>query len=95
MNATWIFMTDPLRELAKASAAIERATLNRDAAIAMAFQLLDEYRPALAQALVAHFGDRRRAARWMCLHQESFAGRNAYDMLVKGEDDRVWAEILH
>lgn len=88
-------MANPLREIAKAAAAIERTTLNREAAMAMAFQVLHEHRPVLVQFSIEYFGDRRRAARWMCLHQQAFEGKSAYDILASGADDRVWGALLH
>ncbi|RUL78993.1 hypothetical protein [Dyella choica] len=58
-----------------------------------AFDAFQKRHPALAQALIEHLGDGRKAARWMCLHQRAFDGKNAYDILIEGHDDLVWDEI--
>jgi len=72
---------------------IDDATAERETAIANAFELLQGRKPDLPQILIEMFGDCRRAARWMCLHQRALDGRRAYELLVEGNDDLVWDEM--
>jgi alpha-glucosidase (family GH31 glycosyl hydrolase) len=76
-----------------ANAAIEKATSNRETAIASAFLIFQCYKPLLAEALLESLRDERKAARWMCLHQRVFNGKNAYQILAEGDDDLVWDEM--
>jgi hypothetical protein len=29
----------------------------------------------------------------MCLHQRAFGGKSAYEVLVEGDEDRIWDEM--
>jgi hypothetical protein len=65
----------------------------RDAIIMDAFAALEERYALLAQMLIAHFGGRSKAAKWMSWHQPFFEGRTGYDVIVAGEVDVVWDKV--
>jgi hypothetical protein len=75
--------------------ATELAQINalRDDVMERAFIMLEQRHATLAAMLVQSLGDRQRAVRWMCRHQNAFGGRTAYELLVDGEEDAVWDEI--
>ncbi|WP_267220960.1 antitoxin Xre/MbcA/ParS toxin-binding domain-containing protein [Dyella silvae] len=75
--------------------ATELAQINaqRDDVMERAFVMLELRQGTLATMLVQSLGDRQRAVRWMCRHQNAFAGRTAYELLADGEEDTVWDEI--
>lgn len=75
--------------------ASELANINalRDDLMERAFVALEQRHPTLAAMLVQSLGDRSRAVRWMCRHQNAFGGRAAYQLLADGEEDAVWDEI--
>jgi hypothetical protein len=75
--------------------ATELAQINaqRDDVMERAFVMLQQRHSTLATMLVQSLGDRQRAVRWMCRHQNAFAGRTAYELLADGEEDSVWDEI--
>jgi hypothetical protein len=65
----------------------------RDDVMERAFSVLEQRHATLAAMLVQSLGDRQRAVRWMCRHQQAFDGRTAYELLADGEQDAVWDEI--
>jgi hypothetical protein len=65
----------------------------REKVIADAFDTLENTHTLLAQMLLIHVGDRRKAAHWMCSRQSVFDGRNGYDLLAEGDSEKVWDEI--
>lgn len=65
----------------------------RDEVMERAFIALEQRYSTLASMLVQSLGDRQRAVRWMCRHQNAFSGRTAYELLSDGEEDTVWDEI--
>ena len=75
--------------------ATELAQINilRDGVMERAFGMLEQRHAMLATMLVQSLGDRQRAVRWMCRHQNAFGGRTAYELLADGEEDGVWDEI--
>lgn len=75
--------------------ATELAQINaqRDDVMERAFVMLQQRYSTLATMLVQSLGDRQRAVRWMCRHQNAFGGRTAYELLADGEEDTVWDEI--
>lgn len=75
--------------------ATELAQINtlRDDVMERAFVMLEQRHATLATMLVQSLGDRHRAVRWMCRHQQAFDGRSAYELIADGEDDTVWDEI--
>ncbi|MET3650348.1 antitoxin Xre/MbcA/ParS toxin-binding domain-containing protein [Dyella japonica] len=75
--------------------ATELAQINalRDDVMERAFIMLEQRHDTLAAMLVQSLGDRQRAVRWMCRHQNAFDGRTAYELLADGEADTVWDEI--
>lgn len=86
-------MSNTQSTIEQANEAIEKATLCRDMAITSAFVTLQNRKPLLAEALLDSLNDCRKAARWMCLHQRAFNGKNAYQVLAEGDDDLVWDEM--
>ncbi|TCI11395.1 DUF2384 domain-containing protein [Dyella soli] len=75
--------------------ATELAQINtlREDVMERAFGMLEQRYATLATMLVQSLGDRQRAVRWMCRHQNAFGGRTAYELLADGEEDGVWDEI--
>ncbi|PXV60499.1 Protein of unknown function [Dyella jiangningensis] len=75
--------------------ATELAQINalRDDVMERAFVVLEQRHATLASMLVQSLGERQRAVRWMCRHQNAFGGRTAYELLADGEEDAVWDEI--
>jgi hypothetical protein len=61
----------------------------REEVVMNAFAALEERHALLAEMLVAHFGSRSKAARWMCSHQHSFEGGTGDDVIVAGDMDMV------
>jgi hypothetical protein len=77
----------------RVSSELERLHLMREKVIADAFDALENTYASLAQILLMHAGDRRKAAGWMCLRQSAFDGRNGYDVLAEGDSAKVWDQI--
>jgi Protein of unknown function (DUF2384) len=73
----------------------ELAQINtlRDDVMERAFGMLEQRHATLATMLVQSLGDRQRAVRWMCRHQNAFGGRTAYELIAGGEEDAVWDEV--
>jgi hypothetical protein len=74
------------------SAQLEEAYSMKERTAFAAFSILEEHLKDLSSMLVSGLGDRSRAARWMCMHHKVFEGRNAYQVIVDGEADRLWEE---
>ncbi|HET6553143.1 MAG TPA: DUF2384 domain-containing protein [Dyella sp.] len=72
---------------------LEHINTLRDDVMERAFIALEQRHATLAAMLVQSLGDRQRAVRWMCRHQNAFSGRTAYELLSDGEEDAVWDEI--
>ncbi|MBB6187519.1 DUF2384 domain-containing protein [Rhodanobacter sp. MP7CTX1] len=62
----------------------------RKAAVAEAFSVLEQHDPEVADILLTQFGDRKRAASWMCASQRCLDGRTAYQALADGDIDGLW-----
>jgi len=62
----------------------------RRSAMLEAFATLEQHDPELADIVVTHVGDRRRAAGWMCSTQRLLEGRTAYEALAEEDVDCVW-----
>jgi hypothetical protein len=62
----------------------------RKAAMVEAFSVLEENDPKVADILMLQFGDRRRAASWMCVSHRFLEGRTAYQALAEGDVDVLW-----
>jgi hypothetical protein len=80
-------------DLAIIVATLARVEKERESAITEAFSALECQSPALASMLLMNFGNRRRAALWMCMTQRSLDGRNAYKALAEGDVDSVWEAL--
>ncbi|RUL65756.1 DUF2384 domain-containing protein [Dyella dinghuensis] len=79
--------------LAQVSKELERLQAAREQIITDAFSVFEKRYVTPAALLLQHFGDSRKAARWLCSHQKVFGGRTAYDVIVEGDDEMVWDEI--
>lgn len=55
-----------------------------------AFSMLEERLSGLSNMLIIGLGDRTRAVRWMCMRHRNLEGRNAYQVIADGEEDRLW-----
>ncbi len=73
---------------------IDKVNALRDTVIMHGFTVLEARNPSFAHMLIQQFGDRRKAARWMCIPQRAFDGQSAYQLLADGEPDRVWSRII-
>ncbi|MFC4527048.1 DUF2384 domain-containing protein [Dyella halodurans] len=62
----------------------------RKVAMKEAFAVLEEHDPEVADILLVQFGDRRRAACWMCVTHRFLEGRTAYEALAQGDVDVLW-----
>ena len=80
-------------ELAHVSNELEQLHAIREKIIGDAYGIFERRYVTPAALLLQNFGDRKKAARWMCSHQKSFGGRTAYDVIVEGDDEMVWDEI--
>ncbi|WP_109127460.1 antitoxin Xre/MbcA/ParS toxin-binding domain-containing protein [Dyella sp. C11] len=74
---------DIANEMAQVDAMREQARMN-------AFNQLESQAATIASMLLQLFGNRERAARWMCMRQRPLGGRTAYEALAEGDFDRVW-----
>jgi len=81
--------TQPALDFARVSEDMARLAAFREEVVMNAFAALEERHALLAEMLVAHFGSRSKAARWMCSHQHSFEGRTGDDVIVAGDMDMV------
>ncbi|WP_130618956.1 DUF2384 domain-containing protein [Dyella amyloliquefaciens] len=61
----------------------------RERVLLSSFMALEELCPHIAEMLIQNLGSRRKAALWMCRHQWALAGRNGYQTLADGEEDRL------
>jgi hypothetical protein len=75
------------------SSELARLNLMREKVMTDAFETLERTHTLLAQMLLTHVGDRRKAACWMCSRKSAFDGRNGYDLLAEGDLEKVWDEI--
>ncbi|RDS84233.1 DUF2384 domain-containing protein [Dyella psychrodurans] len=58
-----------------------------------AFSMLEERQGDLSRMLIIALGDRPRAVRWMCMRHRNLEGRNAYQVIADGEEDRLWEVV--
>jgi hypothetical protein len=58
-----------------------------------AFSMLEDELCELARMLVIGLGDRTRAVRWMCTRHRNLDGRNAYQVIADGEEERLWTVV--
>lgn len=75
------------------SAQLEEAHSMKERVAFAAFSVLEEHLKDFSSMLISGFGDRSRAARWMCMHHRALEGRNAYQVIADGETDRLWEEV--
>lgn len=82
--------TDPFE---RASVQLEEAYTLREKAAFAAFLVFEEHFTVFSDMLINGLGCRTRAMRWMCMHHRCFEGRNAYQVIVDGETDRLWEAV--
>lgn len=83
-------MSSHVKVFAAIASNLTRIEEMRKSAVVEAFGALEQYAPEVASLLVQRFGDRRRAACWMCVVQRHLEGRTAYQALAEGDVDEVW-----
>lgn len=76
------------------SAQLEEAYSMKQKAALTAFSALEEHFNEFSSMLISGFGDRMRAARWMCMRHRALEGRNAYQVIADGETDRLRSEVI-
>ena len=54
-----------------------------------AFAFLEQRHPSLTDMLVKNFGNRQKAAYWMCMYQRSLGGKSAYEAVEDGDEGGV------
>jgi hypothetical protein len=77
----------------KLSSEIERVNALREAVQLDAFDSLVMHQVHLAEMLLAEFGDRHRAAKWMASHHRLFGGRTAYQVLADMDEPILWEAL--
>jgi hypothetical protein len=58
-----------------------------------AFSTLEDRLADFSDMLISGLGSRARAVQWMCMRHRSLEGRNAYQVIADGEQERLW-EVL-
>lgn len=58
-----------------------------------AFSKLEERLGDFSDMLISGLGNRTRAVQWMCMRHRNLEGRNAYQVIADGEQERLW-EVL-
>jgi hypothetical protein len=81
---------DPFKDM---SARLDELQATREQIAFDAFSMLEERLSNFSNMLVIGLGDRTRAAWWMCTRHRNLDGRNAYQVLADGEQERLW-EVL-
>ncbi|RUL72480.1 hypothetical protein [Dyella choica] len=71
-------------------ARLEELHAAREQAAFAAFSMLEERWNEFSDMLIIGLGDRTRAVWWMCTRQRSLEGKNAYQVIADGEQDRLW-----
>ncbi|MEO6923760.1 MAG: hypothetical protein ABI142_08045 [Bryocella sp.] len=72
----------------KASEAVRIKEL-RATVVLEAFAFLELNHPSLTNMLLKNFGNRQKAARWMCVYQRSLGGKSAYEAVEDGNEGGV------
>lgn len=71
-------------------ARLEEMLATREQIAIDAFSMLELELRDLANMLVIGLGDRTRAVRWMCTRHRDLDGRNGYQVIADGEEERLW-----
>lgn len=79
--------TDPFKD---AGTQLEEIQATREQLAFAAFSMLEERLGDFSKMLIMSLGDRTRAVWWMSMRQRNLDGRNAYQALADGEQDRLW-----
>lgn len=59
-----------------------------------AFEELEHHAEPLALLVMTIFGDRARAAQWMCTKHRGLEGRSVYEALADGDFEVVWDFLM-
>jgi hypothetical protein len=78
---------DPFKNM---GARLEAIHATREQVAFAAFSLLEERRRDFSNMLVIGLGNRTRAVWWMSMRHRNLDGRNAYQVIADGEEDRLW-----
>lgn len=81
---------DPFKAM---SARLEELQTAREQLAYVAFSMLEERQGDFAKMLILGLGDRTRAVWWMCMRHRNLEGRTAYQVMVDGEQDRLWEVV--
>jgi hypothetical protein len=83
-------MYEKLYSFEEIAADVAAADAFREKVRKQAFDLFERHASTLATMALQTFGDRNRAAHWMCCRQRRLDGRSVYEALAEGDVDRVW-----
>jgi hypothetical protein len=72
---------------------LEEIHTTREQVAYAAFSMLEDRLSDFSNMLVSGLGDRARAVRWMCMRHRNLDGRNAYQVIADGEEERLWEEL--
>jgi hypothetical protein len=72
------------------SVQLEEIQAMREQIAFAAFSKLEERLSDFSKMLIIGLGDRTRAVWWMCMRHRNLDGRNAYQVIADGEEDRLW-----
>lgn len=75
------------------SAQLEEIQAMREQIAFAAFSVLEERLSDFSNMLIMGLGDRTRAVWWMCMRHRNLDGRNAYQVIADGEEDRLWEVV--
>jgi hypothetical protein len=81
---------DPIKDM---GARLEEIHATREKIAFAAFSLLEERRRDFSNMLVIGLGNRARAVWWMSMRQRNLEGRNGYQVIADGEEDRLWEAL--
>lgn len=81
---------DPFGDM---SARLEEIHIMHEQIALAAFAMLEERLSNFSSMLVIGLGNRARAVRWMCMRHRNLDGRNAYQVIADGEEDRLWEVV--
>lgn len=79
--------TDPFKDMGEKLEEIQAA---REQVAFTAFSLLEARLNKFSSMLIIGLGDRTRAVWWMCMRHRNLEGRNAYEVIADGEEERLW-----
>jgi len=72
---------------------LEEIQAAREQVAFTAFSMLEERLNKFSSMLIIGLGDRTRAVWWMCMRHRNLEGRNAYQVIADGEEERLWEVV--